>query len=308
MGNGFIDEFTLSGQFITRFASQGLLNSPHGIAVAPDNFGQFSNDLLVGNFGDSKVNAFDLKTGAFLGQLTDAQGNPLILNGGFQESDTKGLWGITFGNGQNGAATNSLFFAAGIDDENDGLFGKVTVNGEDFGQNGIVTKAPHFYEDYVGPKLAQLNAVAAAGERLPNGNFEFVGVNQGAIDPKVPATYVFGIDRSGKLPTGPFPGRPDIRFDALVVVTLTPGQAPTASVTDLTTSKTTSLPQRLGPGPGPGGRRERPGGSAPLDGPRPLAVPVQLLARGRSTPGCNTHRQLRPRVQRRPGRGDRWLI
>jgi hypothetical protein len=88
-----------------------------------------------------------------------------------------------------------------------------------------------------------LNAVAAAGERLPNGDFEFVGVNQGAIDPKVQATYVFGIDRNGKLPVGPFPDRPDIRFDAVVVVTLTPGKAPTASVTDLTTQKTTNLPQ-----------------------------------------------------------------
>jgi uncharacterized protein (TIGR03118 family) len=242
VGNGYIDEFTLSGQLITRFASQGLLNSPHGIAVAPDSFGQFSNALLVGNFGDSKVNAFDLKTGAFLGQLTDAQGHPLILNGGVQEGDTKGLWGLTFGNGHGDAATSSLFFAAGINDENDGLFGKVTVSGEDFGHNGIVVKTPRFYEHYVGPQLAQLNAVAAAGERLPSGDFEFVGVNQGAIDPKVQATYVFGIDRNGKLPPGPLPGRPDIRFDALVVVTLTPGAAPTASVTDLTTSTSTSLP------------------------------------------------------------------
>jgi uncharacterized protein (TIGR03118 family) len=243
VGNGFIDEFTLSGQLITRFASQGLLNSPHGIAVAGDNFGQFSNALLVGNFGDSKVNAFDLKTGAFLGQLSDAQGHPLILNGGFKETDTKGLWGLTFGNGHNGAAPNSLFFASGINAENDGLFGKVTVTGEDAGENGLVVKTPHFYERYVGPKLAQLNALAAAGERLSNGNFEFVGVNQGAIDRNVPATYVFGIDRSGKLPIGPFPDRPDIRFDAVVVVTLTPGQSPTASLTDLTTQKTTSLPQ-----------------------------------------------------------------
>ena len=129
----------------------------------------------------------------------------MILNGGFKkESDTKGLWGLTFGDGQNGAATNSLFFAAGINDENDGLFGKVTVSGEDFGRNGIVTKAPHFYEDYKGPKLDQLNAVAAAGELLPDGSFKFVGVNKGALDPKVAATYVFGIDRNGKLPTGPF--------------------------------------------------------------------------------------------------------
>ena len=243
VGNGFIDEFTLSGQLITRFASQGLLNSPHGIALAPDNFGQFSNALLVGNFGDSKVNAFDLKTGAFLGQLTDAQGQPLILNGGVQEGDTKGLWGLTFGNGNDGAATNSLFFAAGINDENDGLFGKVTVANEDSGHNGVVVKTPQFYGDYVGPQLAQLNAVAAAGEQQPNGNFEFIGVNQGAIDPKVQATYVFGIDRSGKLPAGAFPGRPDIRFDAVVVVTLTPGQPPAATLTDLTTQKTTSLPR-----------------------------------------------------------------
>ncbi len=277
------------------------------MAVAPDNFGQFSNALLVGNFGDSHVNAFNLKTGAFLGQLTDAQGNPLVLNGGFQESDTKGLWGIGFGNGQGGAATNTLFFAAGINDENDGLFGKVTVADEDFGHNGVVVKAPHFYEDYVGPKLAQLNAVAAAGELLPNGSFEFVGVNQGTIDPKVQATYVFGVDRNGKLPTGPFPGRPDIRFDALVVVTLKPGQAPTASVLDLANHKTTDLPQgslRI-EGNAVGG--QRPGEPAPLDGPRPLAVPVQLLARGRQ-PGLDPHRQLRPRVQRRPGRGDRWRL
>jgi uncharacterized protein (TIGR03118 family) len=243
VGNGFIDEFTLTGQFVTRFASQGLLNSPHGIAVAPDNFGQFSNALLVGNFGDSKVNAFDLKTGAFLGQLSDANGKTLVLNGGFKEGDTKGLWGITFGNGHGGATTNTLFFAAGINAENDGLFGKVTVTGEDFGQNGVVTKAPNFYEEYTGPKLAQFNAVAAAGALLPNGSFEFVGVNQGAIDPKVAATYVFGIDRSGKLPTGPFANRPDIRFDALVEVSVNPGAATTATVTDLANHRTTSLPK-----------------------------------------------------------------
>ena len=244
VGNGFIDEFSLSGNFIERFASQGLLNSPHGIAVAPDNFGPFSNALLVGNFGDSKVNAFDLQTGQFLGQLTDAHGNTLILNGGFKkESDTKGLWGLTFGDGQNGAATNFLFFAAGINDENDGLFGKVTVSGEDFGRNGIVTKAPHFYEDYKGPKLDQLNAVAAAGELLPDRSFNFVGVNKGAIDSNVAATYVFGIDRNGKLPTGPFDKRPDIRFDALIEVSVTPGQATTASVIDLANHTFTILPQ-----------------------------------------------------------------
>lgn len=127
-GNGFIDEFDTSGNFLMRFASGTAaggtlteLNSPWGLAVAPAGFGQFGGDLLVGNFGDSHVSAFD-STGQFLGQLTDTGANPLVLNGGFQGPDNKGLWGIAFGTG-----TNDLFFAAGINDEGDGLFGKVTV-------------------------------------------------------------------------------------------------------------------------------------------------------------------------------------
>jgi uncharacterized protein (TIGR03118 family) len=131
VGNGFIDEFDTSGNFIKRFATRGLLNSPIGATIAPANFGQFSNDVLIGNFGDSHVNAFDPVTGKFLGQLTDTHGNPLVLNGGFKETDTKGLWGIGFGNGADGAKTNTLFFAAGINEENDGLFGKVTVANND---------------------------------------------------------------------------------------------------------------------------------------------------------------------------------
>jgi hypothetical protein len=76
VGNGFVDEFDTSGNFIRPFATRGLLNSPIGATIDPANFGQFSNDVLIGNFGDSHVNAFDPATGAFLGQLTDAQGNP----------------------------------------------------------------------------------------------------------------------------------------------------------------------------------------------------------------------------------------
>jgi len=131
VGNGFIDEYDTNGNFIRRFATRGLLNSPIGATIAPANFGQFSNDVLIGNFGDSHVNAFDPATGAFLGQLTDTNGSPLVLNGGIQEAETKGLWGIGFGNGINGAGTNEMFFAAGPNDEEDGLFGKVTVAGSD---------------------------------------------------------------------------------------------------------------------------------------------------------------------------------
>jgi hypothetical protein len=98
------------------------------VALAPSNFGKFSNDLLVGNFGDSHISAFDPASGAFLGQLADAQGHPLTLLGGFEGSSTKGLWGLRFGNGGRSGPTNTLFFASGINDEMDGLFGALTVN------------------------------------------------------------------------------------------------------------------------------------------------------------------------------------
>jgi uncharacterized protein (TIGR03118 family) len=124
VGNGFIDEFDSSGNFIGRFASRGLLNSPIGATTAPAGFGWFGGDVLIGNFGDSHVNVFT-PTGQFLGQLTDPNGNPLVLNGGFKETDT---WGIGFGNGAGGAGANTLFFATGINQENDGLFGVVNVD------------------------------------------------------------------------------------------------------------------------------------------------------------------------------------
>jgi uncharacterized protein (TIGR03118 family) len=133
-GNGFIDEFDTSGTFLMRFASGTAaggtltqLNSPFGMAVAPEDFGKFGGALLVGNFGDSHVSAFDLKTGTFLGQLEDAQGNPLVLNGGFKSPDDKGLWGIAFGNDHGESGRHTLFFAAGIGDESHGVFGKVTM-------------------------------------------------------------------------------------------------------------------------------------------------------------------------------------
>ncbi len=112
----------------------------------------------------------------------------------------------------------------------------------DFEHNGTVVQRPMFYEDYVGPRLAQLDAVAATGLLLRDGSFRFVGVNQGVIDPNVRATYVFGVDRSGHLPVGPFPDRPDIRFDATVVIKIVPGQSPTVTVTDLANKTSTTVP------------------------------------------------------------------
>jgi hypothetical protein len=102
-------------------------------------------------------------------------------------------------------------------------------------------KRPQFYEDYVGPKLAQLDVVSASGQLLPDGNFRFLGVNQGIIDPSVLATYVFGVDRSGRLPTGSFPDRAKIRFDATIAIKIVPGQSPAVTVTDLTTKTSTTV-------------------------------------------------------------------
>jgi uncharacterized protein (TIGR03118 family) len=103
--NGFVDVFDTDGHLIARLVSNGALNSPWGLALAPGNFGQFSGDLLIGNFGDGTIHAFDPTTGAFLGTLEDASGNPIVI---------QGLWGLLFGNGGGGGATNELFFTAGI--------------------------------------------------------------------------------------------------------------------------------------------------------------------------------------------------
>jgi hypothetical protein len=106
---------------------------------------------------------------------------------------------------------------------------------------GIVTKAPHFYEFYTGPKWAELNAVKASGELSRRGSFIFTGTNQGRIN-QAPAVYVWGIDRSGNLSPGPFMNRPNIRFDAVVIVKLDSSLTPSASVVDLANGKATDLP------------------------------------------------------------------
>ncbi len=118
-GRGLIDEFDLNGNLIRRFASPGgVLNAPWGMALAPaTGFGTFSGALLVGNFGNGKINAFDLKTGKLLGTLSDSNGKPLV---------NEGLWDLHFGQGTTGAPT-TLFFTAGIGKQMHGLFGSITA-------------------------------------------------------------------------------------------------------------------------------------------------------------------------------------
>jgi uncharacterized protein (TIGR03118 family) len=171
-GNGLIDEFDTTGHFLKRFATGSAvggtapLNSPIGMTVAPAGFGPngaFGGALLVGNFGDSHVSAFDLKTGNFLGQLSDAQGNPLTLNGGVgSSSGSKGLWGIAFGNGHGGTDPNALYFAAGINDENDGLFGKVTTSDSSDGHHSDVRGR----SDAMSPSVSSSAAVSSPSNPL----------------------------------------------------------------------------------------------------------------------------------------------
>src|SRR5580700_5389060 len=117
-GNGFVSLFDANGNFVRRVISQGQLNSPWGTVMASANFGQFSNDLLIGNFGDGTINAFDPATGNFLGQLKDSNGNVLV-NGS--------LWDLVFDpTGQTGAK-DTLYFSAGLMNEGDGLFGSIAV-------------------------------------------------------------------------------------------------------------------------------------------------------------------------------------
>jgi uncharacterized protein (TIGR03118 family) len=115
-GLGIVDIFDANGNFIRRFASGGTLNAPWGLALAPADFGKFSNRLLIGNFGDGTINAYDLATGKFHGQLMQPDGQVLVNDG---------LWGISFGNGLQQQPTNVLFFAAGPADETHGLYGRI---------------------------------------------------------------------------------------------------------------------------------------------------------------------------------------
>ncbi len=116
-GNGFVDEFDLNGGLLARVASTGALNSPWGLDIAPPSFGKLAGDLLVGNFGDGTIHAYDLKTDMLAGTLLNSEGKPLVIDG---------LWALTNGNGGNGGDPNTVYFTAGPQQETHGLFGSLS--------------------------------------------------------------------------------------------------------------------------------------------------------------------------------------
>ena len=118
-GLGFVDVFSPTGRLLLRLESGKWFNAPWGLAQAPNDFGAYSHNILVGQFGSGEILAFDPVTGAFKGRLLDATNKPITIDG---------LWAIAFGGGNsNSGPSTSLFFTAGPNDENNGLFGAITA-------------------------------------------------------------------------------------------------------------------------------------------------------------------------------------
>ncbi|MGH7170907.1 MAG: TIGR03118 family protein [Gemmataceae bacterium] len=135
-GTGAVDVYSSDGKLLQRLIPQGQaqLNEPWAVAMAPANYGCFSNDLLVGNFGNGQINAFNPKTGQFVGVLQDASGQPIAI---------PHLWGLEFGNGGAAGPTNTLYFTAGLTSHLapstvpfHGQFGSLTVAAGDEGHHG----------------------------------------------------------------------------------------------------------------------------------------------------------------------------
>ena len=118
-GLGMVDVFDTAGNLKQHFATGAPLNAPWGMAQAPSNFGTLSGAILIGNFGDGTINAFDASSGKSMGPVNSANGSAIVEHG---------LWGIAFGNNLSNQPSTTLFFAAGPNDEADGVYGRIDLN------------------------------------------------------------------------------------------------------------------------------------------------------------------------------------
>ena len=119
-GNGFVDVFAPNGDLLQRLVTKGKLDSPWAVTLAPTGFGAFGGDILVGNFANGRIHAYDQATGAFEGTLSRPDGGPVVIDG---------LWGVRLAPLTPGAGPNTAFFTAGLIHEADGLFGTLVPNG-----------------------------------------------------------------------------------------------------------------------------------------------------------------------------------
>jgi uncharacterized protein (TIGR03118 family) len=117
-GLGFVDVFSPDGKRLASLQHGPWFNAPWGVTLAPGEFGEFSHELLVRNFGSGEIAAFNPVTGKFLGRVKNPDDSILVIDG---------LWALWFGNSGLGGPYNSLFFTAGIQDEEHGLFGTLTT-------------------------------------------------------------------------------------------------------------------------------------------------------------------------------------
>ena len=168
-GNGYVAMFNLNGSLIANLISQGPLNSPWGMAIAPANFGPFAGALLVGNFTDGKINAFNATTGAFLGTLDDTTGNPIAV---------PGLWSLNFGGGADSEDPGTLYITAGIGGgpnndpvESHGLFASIQA-APSFQTTGIINGA-----SFIAGPIAPNTWVSIKGNGLSatTGNWQVTG-------------------------------------------------------------------------------------------------------------------------------------
>lgn len=171
-GNGYVDVFNASGALMTHLISKGVLNSPWGMAMAPASFGQFGGALLVGNFGDGTINAFDPVKGTSLGTLKDNTGNAIPI---------PGLWSLIFGNGGRGGDPATLYFTAGIpgpygeDAESHGLFGSIQAP-PSFTSANVVNGAS--FTSSLGPNTwATITGGGLASTTRSWASTDFTGVN-----------------------------------------------------------------------------------------------------------------------------------
>jgi uncharacterized protein (TIGR03118 family) len=165
-GLGAVSIFNLNGVLVQHIATGGPLNAPWGLAIAPATFGAFANDLLVGNFGDGTINAFNPTTGAALGALTDQNGNTISISG---------LWALLLGNGGSGGDPNALYFTAGTDNQLHGLLGSLqatpaitTVANAASGAAGIASNTYiSIYGSNLSPITRNWTASDFSGTNLP---------------------------------------------------------------------------------------------------------------------------------------------
>jgi len=213
-GLGFVDEFSPNGQLILRLENGPWMNAPWGVTMAPATFGSLGGQLLVGQFGSGQIAAFNPATGAFEGLLMGTDNAPIEIDG---------LWGIMFGNAGPNGLPNELYFAAGIDDEDHGLFGKLTAAPQ-FEAPTAITLAPG-QSIPLGVRLSTVAGAAGALLTLTSSNPGVVTVTPtvtvpaGESAPR-PAPVLTGVSQGQATITISAPGFPTITIPVTVTFTM----------------------------------------------------------------------------------------